>query len=93
MAYYADGNHRSTVLPDRALLAQATGQRQPYQSARNQCDSVRGRARLQMARVALAIRQLPVITLAADSASDAAHCTVGILNDVGSTQTAHQCRR
>jgi len=42
MAYCADGNHRSAVPPDRALLAQATGQRKPYESARNQCDLVRG---------------------------------------------------
>ena len=58
MAYHVDGNQRSAVPPDRALLAQATRQRQPYESARNQCHSLCGRARLQVARAALAIQQL-----------------------------------
>ena len=30
LAYYADGNHRTAVPPDRALLAKATRRRQPY---------------------------------------------------------------
>src|SRR4029453_4875341 len=57
-AYWVDGNHRRAIPPDRALLAQTTRQRQPYESARNQCHPVRGRARLQMARAAQALRQL-----------------------------------
>src|SRR3954463_3493434 len=52
MAYCKDGTQRSAVPTNRALFAEATRQCQPYQSARAQCDLVRGRAWLQVARSA-----------------------------------------
>src|SRR5262245_47500665 len=54
----ADGNHRSAVPPDRALSADPAWQRGLVQSASLECDLVRRRARLQMARSAQAVRQL-----------------------------------
>ena len=50
MAYFADGTQRSAVPTDRALFAETTWQRQPHESARAQCDPIRGRAWLQVAR-------------------------------------------
>src|SRR6266705_3790186 len=56
--YCVDGNHRSAVPPDRALFADSARQRESVQSAGIECVLVRGRARLQMARAAQAVRQL-----------------------------------
>src|SRR4249920_1091930 len=56
--YCADGNHRSAVPPDRALLADSAWQCEPVQSAGVERDSVCGRTGVQMARPAQAIRQL-----------------------------------
>src|SRR5512144_140998 len=58
MRYCAHGNHRRALPPDRALFADAARQREPVQLAGVERDPVRGRARLQMARAAQAVRQL-----------------------------------
>jgi hypothetical protein len=52
------GDHARTVRQDRALPADAARQRQPEQRASGQRNPLRGRARLQVARTAQALRQL-----------------------------------
>src|SRR5271169_6072930 len=58
MRYCVNGNHRSAVPPDRALSADPARQRQSLQFAGAECDLVRRRTRLQMARSAQAVWQL-----------------------------------
>ena len=57
MRYCVHGNHRRTVSPHRAVLADATRQRDARQSARAPRHLVRRRAGLHMARFTQAIRQ------------------------------------
>jgi len=58
MRYCVHGNHRRTVSPNRAVLANATRQRDARQYAGAQRHLVRRRAGVQMARAAQAVRQL-----------------------------------
>ena len=58
MRYGAQGNHRHTVSPHRAVCADATRPRDARHSARAERHLVRGRAGVQRARSSQAVRQL-----------------------------------